>query len=507
LPGYTPSTVNVSDDELRSDEPVQRHFELVPSADHIIALENDPEVHHLGDDEYSGRINSQFQKRSEGLTHTANFDVTPSQLAQSDGSVTLTLLARGAQRNNQIFLNGRRLDFSINHSPRDGSFGELSGTIPVHWFNDGRNLLEIRSVRNPDNRSDHDDFEFVNVQLELPMRYIAPPNPQPQRSAARRADILRQFDDGIAIASAIDEALAWLAVQQQRDGHWTNDVTDQQATNLDIGITSLVVLNYLGNGHTHHRAGPYRDVLNNAVEWLLDQQDRRGSFMGDESLLSHAAALYALSEAYGMTGDQRLREPIQRAVRFSVDARGSVRGGWRYVPGQDGDTLAVAWQVLAMHAAHRAGFEGASEGLTIGRNWLRVAQAGNDPHHFIYQPGEPPSDLMTLQGWLIRSLASDDTTMPPALVDEQFQRLPTWDDPASSYHWQIAAMTMQRTAPNDDFDAAYAVMASQILDQQITDGADAGSWPATDQWSQLGGRVFQTALCLRCLQSPYRHAR
>ena len=44
---------------------------------------------------------------------------------------------------------------------------------------------------------------------------------------------------------------------------------------------------------------------------------------------SHGIASIALCEAYGMTGDKRLREPAQRAIDFIVAAEHPARSALR----------------------------------------------------------------------------------------------------------------------------------------------------------------------------------
>ena len=54
-----------------------------------------------------------------------------------------------------------------------------------------------------------------------------------------------------------------------------------------------------------------------------------------------------------MTGDQNLQPYAQKAIDFICSAQ-HPRGGWRYVPGQPGDTTVTGWQVMALKSAHMA---------------------------------------------------------------------------------------------------------------------------------------------------------
>ncbi|MCC6660891.1 MAG: PD40 domain-containing protein [Phycisphaerales bacterium] len=160
--GYTPDSASIASDDLLAGA---RHtFRLAPTERGTIALEGDPEVHHLGNDEFEGRINSQFQKPSEGLVYEAVFRLSADQAPPNVSRAEIVMLVRGAQAPNEIRINGWLLDQRIDESPDDGSFGEFRAAIPVQALVRGDNAITIRSRRGS---SDLDDFEFVNVRVRL----------------------------------------------------------------------------------------------------------------------------------------------------------------------------------------------------------------------------------------------------------------------------------------------------------------------------------------------------
>ena len=68
-------------------------------------------------------------------------------------------------------------------------------------------------------------------------------------------------------------------------------------------------------------------------------------------------ASFALAEALAMTGDKRLEPAVRRAVDYSLRAQHPSTGGWRYRPGDLGDTSQLGWQLMSLWSAERAGIK------------------------------------------------------------------------------------------------------------------------------------------------------
>jgi len=180
-PGYTPHALNLPIEDL--ERGVVREIRLEPIRDTVIALEDEPEVHHLGDNDFGGRINSQFQKESEGITLSAEFTLTDAQHAALGDVAAVTLLAKGLQAENIVSINGRELPQRLSRSPSDGSFGQRTLGFDASWLREGPNTLEIESVVS--SGRDHDDFEVVNIQILL-----APPVQEQERPRRSRPGTL-----------------------------------------------------------------------------------------------------------------------------------------------------------------------------------------------------------------------------------------------------------------------------------------------------------------------------
>ena len=179
----------------------------------------------------------------------------------------------------------------------------------------------------------------------------------------------RGADDGGTPESeyAVEQALRWLAEHQNYDGSWTfehqkspkchGSCRDPGYAPGKIAATSLALLPFLGTGQTH-RDGQYKKTIDLGLRFLTHSMQIQGDLgslheLGGQ-MYGHGLGSIVLCEAYGMTHDQVLEGPAQAAVNYIVAAQDATGGGWRYVPGQPGDTSVVGWQMMALRSAKMA---------------------------------------------------------------------------------------------------------------------------------------------------------
>ena len=87
------------------------------------------------------------------------------------------------------------------------------------------------------------------------------------RSGGGRILMVKRHGGNKATENAVDRALAWLARNQEADGHW--DGKKHGATMAgDTALTGLALLAFLGAGHTE-KVGNYKDNVKRAVAWLI----------------------------------------------------------------------------------------------------------------------------------------------------------------------------------------------------------------------------------------------
>ncbi len=165
LPGYLPVSKNLDGSDRRQMSS-RLNFTMSSSNDSVIAVEDQPSVHHLGDDRFEGQINSQFQRRSEGTSIVLKFKLLPSFRQPKPIRATATFMAKGVQCSPKVSINGKQLTPASDKSASDGSFSPLQFAIDPSFLRVGENQFEMHAVKCLD-LSDLDDFEFVNVQIRL----------------------------------------------------------------------------------------------------------------------------------------------------------------------------------------------------------------------------------------------------------------------------------------------------------------------------------------------------
>ena len=71
------------------------------------------------------------------------------------------------------------------------------------------------------------------------------------------------------------------------------------------------------------------------------------------------------------------------------------------------------------------------------------------------------------------------------------------------YYWYYGTLAMYQYGgkPWEQWNAA---VRDTLIGEQITDGADAGSWSPHGPWGRYGGRLYSTALATLTLEVYYR---
>ena len=352
-----------------------------------------------------------------------------------------------------------------------------------------------------------------------------------------------------ATESAVLAALRWLARHQNADGSWSAEGFNHKCVNgkcsgsgerdYDTGVTSLSLLAFLGAGYTQlskdefvDPAVPgltlrFGDVVKRGVQWLMAQQDPEGCVgeRGQKYMYNHAVAALVLSEAYGMTVSQPIREPAQRAITFIVNAQNPGKG-WRYSHRSgDNDTSVTGWAVMALKSAEISGLEFPHSAYEGALSWLNEATERNGYYRVgynqagtgkVFVPGknEQFSDHPSMSAVAVMSRIFIQKKRDPALgaVNHLMADLPAWKPgQVDFYYWYYASLALfQYDGPKGAFWSKWnEPMKSALVPTQKprASGCENGSWdPSADRWGFEGGRVYAAAINCLTLEVYYRYA-
>jgi hypothetical protein len=229
------------------------------------------------------------------------------------------------------------------------------------------------------------------------------------------------------------------------------------------------------------------------------QPTPRGGDMAEGTMYGQGVATLALAEARGMTRDDMLVGPVRDAVRFIVTAQDTYGGGWRYLPGQAGDTTVTAWQVAALKSAALAGLEVPSPTFDgVCRFLDRVEAKGGEAYG--YQSPQARGCTSAI-GLLCRMYTGWDRD---EVLDRGLAALakPGPAPQAIYLNFYLAQALLQRDHPA--WPRWNARNRDQLVARQATVGHEAGSWFLADPDTAPGGRLGHTALAVLTLEVYYR---
>lgn len=331
-----------------------------------------------------------------------------------------------------------------------------------------------------------------------------------------RVDIVKHEGGTTMTEAAVSRGLRWLALHQEQDGHWSLNRFSHRSgctcggagsVRSDSAGTSLALLPFLGAGQTH-LVGRYQEHVSKGLRWMLAQQkpdgDLRGNSDGNTGMYAHGQGTIVLCEAFLMTGDEELRRPAQRAVDFIVKAQHPA-GGWRYSPGQPGDTSVLGWELMALQSARAANLTVPDETLELAGRYLDSV-SHQDGALYSYLAGQPPTHVMTAEALLCRIYLGwnlDNSALVQGINYLSSSHLPHERDP-NIYYWYYATQAMHHVG-GQPWETWNVHMREVLVETQERRGHAAGSWSPRGNHAGAGGRIYMTSLAVCSLEVYYRH--
>lgn len=340
------------------------------------------------------------------------------------------------------------------------------------------------------------------------------------RSSASKSELLEKFGGNAASEKAVAMALKWLADHQARDGGWNfthnvicrNQCDDpgelSQARN---GATAMALLPFLGAGQTHIE-GQYKNTVKAGLGFLINRmkveskQLPQGSWHEPGgSMYSHGLAAITVCEAYAMTQDPDLLQPAQLSLNYLINAQDPRGGGWRYSPGQPGDTSVVGWCVMALKSGKMGHLVVPQSTFYGAANFLDFVSTNKGAY---YGYDEPTAKIdgrhaTTAVGLLCRMYMGVPKESPG--IQEGVQLLSKRGPSTSDLYYSYYATQVLRQNGGPEWEKWNTKMRDDLIKIQVTEGHAAGSWSTKGSHSEKGGRLYSTSLATMILEVYYRH--
>jgi len=346
----------------------------------------------------------------------------------------------------------------------------------------------------------------------------------PGRTAMARRAALNRYSGGMGgqTEAAVQRALKWLASVQQSNGGWNKGGTQRGGGNTNLGYTGLALLTFLSNGQTPSSA-EYGATVSRAIRHIVEQQDREGIFgAGGKETYAHAIATYALAEAYTMTNNMLLREPLQRAIQVMVKNQLSDGGfagppAYRYNSGNS-DNSVTAWNIQSMKACLIAsqvhGFEAPGLERALGRAMdamLAISTTRNNEFHFGYTPqrSESLNSVITEAGALCLMLTGRGNSREARNVLGHIgQHIPQWGETHKNSYGGAINMwyyAIQAIFHNDPEGTTFRNYNRGMAAGLVTNQHPQGYWQCFSERGANQGPVYNTTLAALGLMVYYRY--
>lgn len=330
------------------------------------------------------------------------------------------------------------------------------------------------------------------------------------RSDQLRATLAGKRGGTPASEEAVALGLAWLAAHQHKNGSWhfdhRGDACDGQCDNpgtagTTTGATALALLPFLGAGHTHQH-GEYKEVVKQGLYYLQARMRRtpHGADLMEGTMYAQGLAAVALCEAYALTKDPELRSAAQEAIDFICYAQHPA-GGWRYFPGQPGDTTVFGWQFMALKSAYLAKLEVPSPVIERANRYLDSVQTGGGANYGYLRPAlDPTPSAVGLLSRMYLGWPHDKKELGKGVA--YLAKLgPSPEDMYFNYY----ATQVLHHYEGPAWDKWNGTLRDHLIKTQAKQGHARGSWYFPDKHGLSGGRLYTTAMCVMILEVYYRH--
>lgn len=330
-----------------------------------------------------------------------------------------------------------------------------------------------------------------------------PPAPQPFNAGA-------EWEITPQSAKAVERGLAWLSKKQNDDGTYGS----QGGYGRHAGITGLAGLAFLAEGSVPGRGRYCQNVERCLDATLANTSDSSGLICTNEAssgpMYGHGFATLFLAEAYGMTGNEQVREKLRLAIRLITNTQvtqenNRARGGWRYMPvPQDADMSVTICQTMALRAARNAGIKVDKKTIDLAIDYVHRSHGADGG--FTYTPNGagmggstfPCTAAAVASLYYSGVYGGKDVQAGVNFIYNQRNALGNANGAAGfghffyGHYYSVQAMFL---VGGDKWKAWYTALRDCVVRMQQADGS----------WTDGVGPEFATSMALIILQVPNRY--
>ena len=314
-----------------------------------------------------------------------------------------------------------------------------------------------------------------------------------------------------ASEEAVERGLRWLAAHQHDDGSWNFNhnrgpcggaCRNPGTVSSTTGATAIALAAFLGAGYTHVQ-GEHKETVRQGLYYLVSRAlvMSEGVDLQEGTMYAQGLSAIVLCEAYAMTHDESLAVVAQPALDFIDYAQDKRGGGWRYVPGEPGDTTVTGWQLMAIKSGQMAGLRVGSPSVHLIDRFLASVQSEEGAKYGYMD--RRPREATTAVGLLCR-MYTGWTRSDPAL-EAGVRYLSELGPLQDNMYYNYYATQVMRHWEGPLWEEWNVKMRDYLVATQANAGHEAGSWYFDGKHTRSGGRLCSTAFAVMTLEVYYRY--
>ena len=331
------------------------------------------------------------------------------------------------------------------------------------------------------------------------------------RSREARARLVRDAGGTPGSEAAVERGLRWLAAYQRPDGSWNFDHNKGRRSGFcpnpgtvasTTGATAIALAPFLGAGHTHQE-GEYQETVRKGLYYLASRGlvTPHGVDFQEGTMYAQGLSAIVLCEAYAMTEDQGLKEIAQGALDFIEYAQDKRGGGWRYTPGEPGDTTVTGWQLMALKSGQMAYLRVRSPSIALACEFLDSVSSEYGAQYGYMDT--KPRKTTTAIGLLLRMYTGWRRSNPGLRFGVQY--LSEWGPSEDNMYYNYYATQVLRHWGGQEWEQWNPKIRDYLIATQSNRGHEAGSWYFSGGRGDTGGRLYNTAMAVMTLEVYYRY--